>query len=1068
MKRSKRILSILLSTALLATAVITAFPAHAETTPSDFTAAFQNAEEAKPTIRWWIPETVDEDQIRAEIRQFADAGFGNIEVIYFYANGYAGGFMGATPPEGYGWEEDYWLSLYAAMIDEAVQCNIKLDLGISPIWNITSPTISSPDDSAAEVKFVSGKQEVVAGTYTGEVPFSGNKISTPKLLGVSLVKTDGAGYDFDSIKDVTAFAYQDINSSTGWSISVDIPEDGSWSLFGNWETPTGGKVDGYYTIDHYGKAGAQSIIDYWENVLIPYVGEDKIRQAIDCIFCDSLEMTGNWSRDFIETFQQEMGYDITPYLFMLAGNFGRVSETYNNTYPISDTIKNQQILRDYYEVLTKCYTQYHLKPLSEFCHKYDMQLRYQVAYGKTLELAETTLYTDIPEFEAMQIRNTIDNFRAQSGSVNMGGKQQYAIELQAERGEFAKNYQQDWDDFLTIMQRAWSVGANSQTIHGASYRGDFSGSSNGIYMDNLTWPGYESFGRTGFLSFSNNWNRLPSWEHITDYTEYISRMNSVLRQGVADVDLAIYRNDYMDNFYPEDDTYCLEDGDYIYRDAGILERLGYTYEFLCPEAMELNSAKVENGVLNANGPSYQAIILNFQTYMNTKEIETLTQFAKDGLPIIILGDIPSVSTSYSDDEAARAAAMEELMKQDCVTLVNSYNQVPKALQEYHILPDAKFSQQEEVLTHHRKDEGVDYYYVYNFGRMSTDDTTEANRDAIKPVDYEVSFVGEGIPYELDCWTGEITPISQYKVDGNRITVNVKLDSNESTVIAFASPEWGGVTAAHHVTNATGETGYQQDGTVYLKAYQDGNYIATLDNGDTKTVEAAGIPETIQLDTFDLTVKDYNKGETEIDTVYNDINIGSTKLVSWTEIPGLENAAGVGSYTTTFQLSENWDNTMGAEIDLGRVQDSFRVWINDNLLPAGNRYDTVIDISQYLKVGENTLRIDVATGLSNKLAGVYPSEGHNVVDYGLFGNDGIVTITPYKMVTVTESEQEQPSEPDNSKPELPQESQPSVDPFSKPEENSSPTTGDQTLPALLLLGIVASAGMAVVVQKRKRN
>ena len=81
-------------------------------------------------------------------------------------------------------------------------------------------------------------------------------------------------------------------------------------------------------------------------------------------------------------------------------------------------------------------------------------------------------------------------------------------------------------------------------------------------------------------------------------------------------------------------------------------------------------------------------------------------------------------------------------------------------------------------------------------------------------------------------------------------------------------------------------------------------------------------------------------------MYNDINIGSTKLVSWTEIPGLENAAGVGSYTTTFQLSENWDNTMGAEIDLGRVQDSFRVWINDNLLPAGNRYDTVIDISQY--------------------------------------------------------------------------------------------------------------------------
>ncbi len=306
-----------------------------------------------------------------------------------------------------------------------------------------------------------------------------------------------------------------------------------------------------------------------------------------------------------------------------------------------------------------------------------------------------------------------------------------------------------------------------------------------------------------------------------------------------------------------------------------------------------------------------------------------------------------------------------------------------------------------MLTVHRSAQDADFYYVYNFGRCdNTKTVSEPARDSIKPVDFEVSFVGEGVPYLLDAWSGEITPIAEYKTENGRITVNVELDSNESKLIAFASPEWGGVTQTSHAVSSTGgEFMAADNGLLKVRSFENGTAAVELDNGRTCKAVVEGIEAPVQLTNWNLSVKDYCPGDTPIETVFNTIDIGETTLKSWIEIDGIRNAAGIGTYTASFTLQQGCEQGKGAILDLGRVQDSFRVTVNGTELPPSNRYTSKVDIGPYVVAGENTVVVEVETTLVNKLIEVIPGEKRTVQDYGLLGP---VTVTPYADVLVSPS------------------------------------------------------------------
>ena len=63
---------------------------------------------------------------------------------------------------------------------------------------------------------------------------------------------------------------------------------------------------------------------------------------------------------------------------------------------------------------------------------------------------------------------------------------------------------------------------------------------------------------------------------------------------------------------------------------------------------------------------------------------------------------------------------------------------------------------------------------------------------------------------------------------------------------------------------------------------------------------------------------------------------------WSQVPGLEDVSGIGRYRTTVDLGPDWTDDDGACLELGEVNDTFRVSVNGvaaaAVRPAGPAVD----------------------------------------------------------------------------------------------------------------------------------
>lgn len=128
-----------------------------------------------------------------------------------------------------------------------------------------------------------------------------------------------------------------------------------------------------------------------------------------------------------------------------------------------------------------------------------------------------------------------------------------------------------------------------------------------------------------------------------------------------------------------------------------------------------------------------------------------------------------------------------------------------------------------------------------------------------------------------------------------------------------------------------------------------------------------------------------------------LELDISELKSWPEIPELQNASGLATYTTAFDLPVGWSRTSGAMLSLGEVFDSFTVTVNGQAVPI-DQISAEADPGPYLKGGRNTLSVRVATTLNNRLAKLDEEVANRglVQPYGLVGP---VVLTPYGQATV---------------------------------------------------------------------
>lgn len=949
----------------------------------------------RPKFRWWWPGSypADEELIN-EIYQIADAGFGGVEIADVWDS------VTSEEMDNYDYGTPEWNHKIAVALQAAKDIGLRVDLTIGPHWPSVVPS-EDPNREGFAKEIVYGQAIVdSSATYRGTVPdpeVAPNPVITEKeLIAVQAVQcvsgctpaSDGDSVLLDETTwvDLTA----DVNNG---EITWTAPDSGTspWVLLSFWMRGTG-QIDAMhnmnpgapaltdpqaYVVDHFSRAGAQTVIDYWESTLLTDEIKSLLLEVGGHIFEDSLELTtnGHWTPEMVDEFEQRRGYNIEGYLPLVVNKVvGTGFEA--GSYPVFAFTRDigARVRHDYEQTLSDLYLEYRVSVFKEWTHSFGMGYRNQ-GYGATIDSILSAATTDIPEGESLGFGdNGNDRYRALAAGRDMGGNRILSDEVGA---YLFSAYNIPWEQLLETMHTNYASGVNQMVVHGFAYAD----------APNAEWPGFAAFSPMESLGigFAEAWGpRQPTWDHVGDgIGDYLARTQAVLQNGTSQTDVAIYLQDFNISGVASP----------IFADTG-LTQAGYSYGFLSHGALDLPSATVKHGRLAPNGPAYKALVLNNPSTMPLETAQKILDFAQAGLPIVVIGTVPSRTPGYFDaaaQDAALQAVITQLLAQPGVHQVATEADVPDTLQAFGVRPAAESAQPSDILNVHRVEGNVDYFYFYNPNTASADVT--------------VSLAAKGQPYALDAWTGKIRPIALYVKTMDRTQVQVRLDPKEATIIAVTDINrfqrfQRRPTGPHATSSDADEVLFDKRGRLRIRASAPGRYATTLSNGRTVEVNIRNVPQVQTLSNWYLEVEDWQPGAsaTETDKVLHAFNL--TALVPWSEISGIENASGIGRYTTSVELSGRWTGGCGAYLDLGNVFDTFQLTINGRTVPLTDQSVSVsvVDVGDYLKPGVNTIQVTVATTLNNRLSVARPDPyaSQAIQDYGLIGP---VKLIPYGEATV---------------------------------------------------------------------
>jgi hypothetical protein len=906
-------LGTILRIALLASLVTITIPfAHSqEVAPRLTQENFSNPGVSRPKMRWWLPlAPLRRDELERELQDIADAGFSGVEILG----------TAVTPPaslEQYGFGTPAWNQAMRDVLSAAKARKLTVDFTIGPSYPAATPDLEA-EDLATSQELVYGSAEVER-EFDGALPKP--SVGSPagerqhRLVGVSVARITGerqAGslaLDPASLRDVTD---QVREGKLRWR----APSAGAWVIIASYARSTGHIIENVTAkparvVDHFSAAGTEAITRMWDTkVLTPEV-RALVREVGGDVFEDSLHLTGYtlWTDKFLAEFERRRGYSLRPFLpviyianlndFFFGIRGGPKAAALNTETAAAFELANgesRRIRNDYYQVLSELYTEHHLAPLRAWFNRQGLKYRVQTSYGQSLEGTGPAAAIDVPETESFQQADMVDGYRVQAAVAHITGQRVYSTECCATMGGA---HALPWRQTLWHVDRNYAGGVNQAVLHGYSY----------IEAANATWPGWFPFGQM----FSENHGRQPNWKHAGDITDYLGREQLVLRQGEAKVDVAIYRLSYWD--YGRGGSGRLRDQPEYYNDPA-LSRAGYTYEFLSPALLARPEVTVSGGTLAPRGPAYRALVLDRQREMPAAALQRIIDLAKQGLPVIIIGETPTQEPFHvsSERDAEVRKFAEQLKEVKAVRSIAQRSELPAVLASIGVEPATKPAAATDLFSVRRVDGDRTYVWFFNPGKT--------------PIDTHVSIAGSGAPLELDAWSGcvrTLTPAGASARD--RVELPLHLAPGDTRIIALGS-----------LTASTDAHCKHPPGSV---------------------------SRTIELGQWALQVESWQPGTTASDIVRTSIDVKLPALRPWPEVPQLEDVSGIGTYRTHVDLNAS-EAKSAVTLNLGAVEGTARVFVNGQRVRGLDQHTLSVPIGSYVRAGKNEIAIETATTLRNRM------------------------------------------------------------------------------------------------------
>jgi hypothetical protein len=948
-------------------------------------------------FRWWWPHgAVDPRQVAREVDVVADAGFGVLEIADVTHSLRARSIEIDVTRQGWGTRP--WVNGVKAALERAARRDVRIDITVGPSWPAAVPTVT-PDDEAASCELSYGRVDVAGGQTVdvelpgphGETHGSRVELVTVQAHRVTASTTSATTLDPSSYVDLAG------RVSAGrltWTAPAE-PAGATWAVLATWrrgsaqEPEAGPHTDPRsYVVDHFSAAGTRAVTDFWEDRILDRELRRLLRAAGGYLFEDSLEIETEatiWTPRMLEEFERRAGYDLRPWLPVVL----EIDEKYlfalgtSGAPATTDALRTNQVRDDFNQVLSDLYRDHHLRPMQDFARSLGMGLRIQ-AYGLETDTVEHSAIVDVPETESLGFKN-LDDYRIMAGGRDIAGHTLLSCEAICYNGAA---YNTMWgantasptaqNQALVTLNSIFAAGVNQAVIHGFPYAS----------APEVTWPGFAAFSPyyNGAIGYGEAWGpRTPQWQHVPGIAAYLARTQLVLQTGTPNYDIVFLR---------QKGAASTGVGPFWVTNDGT--KLGWSHSFITSALLTRRDVTFERGRLAPDGPAYKVLVIGPDKNRSrevTIELEAarkVLELGRAGLPVVLVNDAgkdwarDATPVGRSDD-AAVAEVRDLMARIAALPTTRSVAEagVGAALAELGVVRDVEHA--DSTVMHVRRVLGdVDLYYLANARHAENRRLNRVTQDV-----WLTATDRRSVPYLLDAWTGDVTPVAGYQRDGDRVRVAVDLVPGQSTIVVLAEPE-------DRVPAVVASSGpVRREGrSVVLRATAAGAQSATTAAGRTVTTTVDRVRDPIVPSSWELTVEDWQPGSSATSTVRPTKRVTLTALVPWSQVPGLEDVSGIGRYRTVVDLGRDWDDDRdGALLELGEVTDTFQVSVNGRRLAPCDPLDTTVDLGHALRRGRNVIEVEVASTLLNRLRTVTPAV-YGVAARQAYGLLGPVRLVPY--------------------------------------------------------------------------
>jgi alpha-L-rhamnosidase/Glycosyl hydrolases family 2, sugar binding domain len=341
---------------------------------------------------------------------------------------------------------------------------------------------------------------------------------------------------------------------------------------------------------------------------------------------------------------------------------------------------------------------------------------------------------------------------------------------------------------------------------------------------------------------------------------------------------------------------------------------GYNFDYVNADAL-INVLSAKDGKLvTPSGMQYRVLALDASTRrMSLPVLRKIRALVDHGVTVV--GARPTMTPSLADDEAEFNSSATRLWSagtHDGAKGTVLSGTLAQALQKQSIAPDCLFTGSaagRELRYVHRAVDQGDLYFVAS--------------GSPDPQTLEASFRMSGKAPEI--WradTGERRPVS-YRMEGGRTIVPLKLASHDAVFVVFRQP-----------TSQTSR----------VVAEPTSEVLATVQGPwEVSFPPDRGAPAHARFD----------------------------KLTAWTANaePGIKYFSGTATYATSLDADQSWlAKGTRVRVNLGDVQNLAEVSVNGRALGVVWKKPFVVDVTEALRAGKNSLEVKVTNVWPNRMIG----------------------------------------------------------------------------------------------------